>query len=64
MPPDNEGRFARCLTALRRIAGMPDYAAFVEHRRRHHPQDPMPTEREYYAQYVTARYGDSPTRCC
>jgi uncharacterized short protein YbdD (DUF466 family) len=43
---------------------MPDYAAFVEHRRRHHPQDPMPTEREYYAQYVTARYGDSPTRCC
>lgn len=64
MPRDNEGRLARCLTALRRIAGMPDYAAFVEHRRRHHPQDPMPTEREYYAQYVTARYGDSPTRCC
>ena len=64
MPRDNEGRLARCLTALRRIAGMPDYAAFVEHRRRHHPHDPMPTEREYYAQYVTARYGDSPTRCC
>jgi uncharacterized short protein YbdD (DUF466 family) len=55
---------AACLTAVRRMAGMPDYAAFVEHRRRHHPDEALPTEREYYAEYVVARYGDSPTRCC
>lgn len=64
MRPDREGTLARWLTAVRRMAGMPDYAAFVDHRRRHHPDDAMPTEREYYAQYVVARYGDSPTRCC
>ena len=64
MPRDHQGVLARCLTALRRVAGMPDYVAYVDHLRRHHPQDPIPTERQYYAQYVTARYGDSPTRCC
>lgn len=64
MPRDHQGLLARCLTALRRVAGMPDYAAFMEHHCRHHPGEPMPTEREYYARYVTARYGDSPTRCC
>ncbi len=55
---------ARWLTAVRRVAGMPDYAAYLEHRRRHHPDEALPTEREYYAEYVAARYGDSPTRCC
>jgi len=64
MPRDNPGMLLRCLTALRRMAGMPDYAAFSEHCRRRHPEEPVPTEREYYAQYVIARYGDSPTRCC
>jgi uncharacterized short protein YbdD (DUF466 family) len=54
----------RGLHTVRRMAGMPDYAAYVEHRCRHHPGEAMPTEREYYAEYVTARYADSPTRCC
>jgi len=54
----------RGLQVVRRMAGMPDYAAFVEHRREHHPQEAVPTEREFYAEYVTARYADSPTRCC
>ena len=49
---------------LRRIAGMPDYGAYVEHLRRRHPERTPPTEREYFEQYVAARYGDGPTRCC
>jgi uncharacterized short protein YbdD (DUF466 family) len=49
---------------LRRIAGMPDYGAYVEHLRRCHPERGVPTEREYFEQYVAARYGDGPTRCC
>ncbi len=49
---------------LRRVAGMPDYAAYVEHLRRHHPDRAVPTQREYFEQYVAARYGDGPTRCC
>ncbi|HEY9506689.1 MAG TPA: YbdD/YjiX family protein [Gemmatimonadales bacterium] len=49
---------------LRRIAGMPDYGAYVEHVRRCHPGRALPTEREYFEQYVAERYGDGPTRCC
>ena len=55
---------ARWVSALRRICGMPDYEAFVTHLAEHHPGTPAPSPREYYAQFVAARYGDSPTRCC
>ncbi len=57
-------RLVAALAGLRRIAGMPDYAAHLEHLRRCHPGNPVPTEREYFEQYVLARYGDGPTRCC
>ncbi|MEZ0336321.1 MAG: CstA-like transporter-associated (seleno)protein [Gemmatimonadales bacterium] len=43
---------------------MPDYAAHVEHLRRCHPDRPIPTERHFYEEFVRARYGDGPTRCC
>lgn len=52
------------LSAVRRIAGMPDYAAHVEHLRRCHPERVLPSEREFYEDYVRARYADGPTRCC
>jgi uncharacterized short protein YbdD (DUF466 family) len=50
--------FVRC------VAGMPDYAAHVEHLRRCHPTQPVPTERQFFAEFVHVRYGDGPTRCC
>ena len=50
--------------SLRRIVGMPDYASFVEHMKRRHPDCAVPTEREFFDQYVTARYSGGPTRCC
>jgi uncharacterized short protein YbdD (DUF466 family) len=43
---------------------MPDYAAYIEHFRRHHPGREIPTEREYYEEFVRSRYEDGPTRCC
>lgn len=49
---------------LRRIAGMPDYSAYTEHLRRCHPERPVPSEREFYHEFVKARYEDSATRCC
>jgi len=52
------------LSALRRVAGMPDYAAHVEHLRRCHPERAVPGEREFYEEFVRARYADGPTRCC
>jgi uncharacterized short protein YbdD (DUF466 family) len=54
----------KLLGALRRIAGMPDYEAYLEHLRRSHPEKAVPTQREFYAEFVRSRYGDGPTRCC
>ncbi|MFN8652276.1 MAG: YbdD/YjiX family protein [Gemmatimonadales bacterium] len=56
--------FQQLLTVLRRVAGMPDYAAYVEHLRTCHPEAPVPTEREYFADYTQARYGSGVSRCC
>ena len=52
------------LSVLRRIAGMPDYAAHLEHLRRFHTEKPIPSEREFYEEFVRNRYEDGPTRCC
>ena len=54
----------RLLGALRTVAGMPDYAAHLEHLRRSHPEKPIPTEREFYEEFVRSRYEDGTTRCC
>jgi uncharacterized short protein YbdD (DUF466 family) len=56
--------WADIVGTLRRVAGMPDYAAYVAHLRRCHPERAVPSEREYFDEYVRARYGDGPTRCC
>lgn len=61
MPGKRLGEF---LSMVRRVFGMPDYEAYLQHLRTCHPGHPLPTEREYFAQYVQARYGDGPTRCC
>ena len=52
------------LRVVRRIAGMPDYAAYREHMQRCHPEQAVPGEREFYEEYVRARYEGGPTRCC
>ena len=54
----------RALATLRRVFGMPDYAGYVEHLRLKHPGCAVPTEQEFFDQYVTARYSGGPTRCC
>jgi uncharacterized short protein YbdD (DUF466 family) len=60
LPP----RIGALLTHLKRVCGMPDYAAYVAHLRAHHPDRAIPTEREFYDEYVRTRYADGPTRCC
>lgn len=52
------------LSFLRQLTGMPDYPAYLEHLRRHHPGTPAPSERQFYEDYLKGRYGDGPTRCC
>jgi uncharacterized short protein YbdD (DUF466 family) len=54
----------KLMEAIRRIFGMPDYEAYLEHFRRYHPHASPSTERQFYEDFVKARYGDGPTRCC
>ena len=63
-PADRRTVLEQFLRTMRRVAGMPDYAAHVEHLRHCHPGQPIPTERKFYQDYVRARYEDGPTRCC
>ena len=54
----------RVVTALKRIIGMPNYEAYLEHLRTHHPECPLPTEREYFDEYLKGKYGGGFSRCC
>ena len=64
MPVDSGAAGGRILSILRAIAGMPDYAAHLEHLCRCHPELPVPTESQFFQDFVRTRYGDGPTRCC
>jgi uncharacterized short protein YbdD (DUF466 family) len=57
-------RLEPVLRTVRRISGMPDYAAHVEHLKSRHPDLPVPSPRQFFEEFVRARYGDGPTRCC
>jgi uncharacterized short protein YbdD (DUF466 family) len=57
-------RVTALIAALRRVFGMPDYAAYCAHVRQAHPGAPMPSEREYFEAYLKARYEGGPNRCC
>jgi uncharacterized short protein YbdD (DUF466 family) len=52
------------MALIRRIAGMPDYQAYLVHQRAKHPGDPPLTEREFYDRYLESRYGGAGSRCC
>ncbi|MGH7592578.1 MAG: YbdD/YjiX family protein [Gemmatimonadales bacterium] len=56
--------FRRATATLKRIAGMPDYGAYVAHLREQHPGCPIPTRREYYDLYLEQRYSGGGSRCC
>ncbi|MEP6573939.1 MAG: YbdD/YjiX family protein [Gemmatimonadota bacterium] len=57
-------RISEIARTIKRIAGMPDYSAYVEHIRLAHPDRPVPTEREFYDEFVERRYGNGTSRCC
>jgi len=57
-------RIQTCAADFRRIVGMPDYAAYLQHLERFHPDWPVPSEREFFQLYIEARYGSGLSRCC
>jgi len=61
-------RIARAWRALvaaaRRIAGIPDYDAYVAHARAHHPERILPSEADFFLERQKARYRGGAGRCC
>jgi len=58
------GLFSRLRSAFKQVVGMPDYACYLEHAREQHPDRPLLSEREFYDQYLAARYAGGGSRCC
>ena len=40
------------------------YARYVEHLTRHHPDDPIPTESQYWRERYAAMDANPGARCC
>ncbi|WP_227980069.1 YbdD/YjiX family protein [Nocardia spumae] len=49
---------------LNAVLGGRDYARYVAHLRRVHPDRPIPTEREYWRARHAAAERNPGTRCC
>ena len=43
---------------------MPDYVGYLDHMAERHPGCAVISEREFYDEYVKARYGAGASRCC
>jgi uncharacterized short protein YbdD (DUF466 family) len=54
----------RTAQAARLAVGVPSYEAYVQHRQRRHPGEPVMTYEEFYRQRVQARYAPGASRCC
>ena len=52
------------VAAARRIAGIPDYDAYVAHIRAHHPERAIPSKAAFFADRQHARYRAGGGRCC
>ena len=51
-------------TTARLVCGVPDYEGYVAHLRRLHPERPVPSYEEFFAERQAARYGAGRSRCC
>jgi uncharacterized short protein YbdD (DUF466 family) len=51
----------------RLMVGVPDYEAYVAHRRQAHPGEPVMTYEEFFRERQSSRYGENGgkiSRCC
>lgn len=51
----------------RLMVGVPDYEAYVAHRRRAHPNEPVMTYEDFFRERQASRYGEGGgkiSRCC
>lgn len=56
--------FRKCAQTARLAVGIPDYEAYVAHRRAHHPDEPAMSREEFFRERLAARYRRGTSRCC
>lgn len=64
---DFRSLFNLVVQTARLMVGIPDYRAYVEHRRMHHPGEPIMTYEEFFRERQNARYAVEKGRfrgCC
>jgi uncharacterized short protein YbdD (DUF466 family) len=54
----------RAVQTARLLIGVPDYDTYVEHRRQHHPGQPIMSYPEFFDERMRARYRAGGGRCC
>ncbi len=61
-------KFARSLAKTARLmVGVPDYDAYVAHRRSRHPGEPIMSYEDFFRERQATRYGEGSgkiNRCC
>jgi Uncharacterized small protein len=55
---------ARLAQALRTALGAPDYGAYLEHMRSHHPEQTPLDAKAFFRERQRARYRRGAQRCC
>lgn len=58
------GFLARWVQMAHLAIGIPDYEAYVAHRRRQHPGEPVMSRDDFFRERMTARYRRGTSRCC
>lgn len=56
--------YGRVKQTGRLMVGLPDYDAYVEHRRRNHPDQPVMTYEAFFRERQLSRYSGANGRCC
>lgn len=61
------GAIAKMAQTARLMVGMPDYQAYVAHRKAHHPGEPVMSYDAFFRERQSSRYGENGgriSRCC
>ncbi len=54
----------RLMQTARLCCGVPDYGAYVQHLRQHHPERDVPSYEAFFRERQIARYKGTGGRCC
>jgi uncharacterized short protein YbdD (DUF466 family) len=54
----------RAAATARLMVGVPDYQAYLAHRRAAHPDEPAMSREEFHRERIARRYDERASRCC